>query len=52
MENKLRNTEVGRWRLQTSVVLRTLQSKVTLRSLFILVAKSVVVNSKKSSVLP
>jgi len=52
MENKFRYTQVGRWRLQASVGLRTLQSKATWRSLFILVAKSVAVNSKKCSVLP
>jgi len=52
MENKLRYTHVGRWRLQASVGLRTLQSKATLRSIFILVAKSVAVNSKKCPVLP
>ena len=52
MENKLRHTQVGRWRLQASVRLRTLQGKATLRLVFILVAKSVAVNSKKCSVLP
>jgi len=48
MENKLRYTQVGRWRLQVSVGLRTLQKKATSRSVFILVAKNVAVNSKKS----
>jgi hypothetical protein len=52
MENIVRYTEVGRWRLQDSVGLQTLQSKATLRPLFILIDKGVAVNSKKCSVLP
>jgi hypothetical protein len=52
MENNFRYTEVGRWRLHGSVGLQTLQSKATLRSIWILVDKGVAFNNKKCSVLP